>query len=154
MTIRNCEVNGWCQGILTQGEDGLIEYNKSFDNYTGTHLHYADRNDVVSNKSDDNLYGIRIRGSDENYVLNNTIHGSGLDGIYCQNFAQLNISAENVIDHNQINRNGDNAIDLLACDDNTVTYNTGNRNGGHGIYIRSGSNENDVEKKHCKPKRW
>lgn len=159
VTIRDCEVNQWNTGIYSLGNDGVIEYNKFFDNIHGITLNNynnakrrASGNEIAFNKIDDQLgWGILVSGNaDGNDVHDNTVHNSGSDGIRCTYYITLDITPDlNTFDHNQVNQNAGRGFYLQDCHDGWVTYNTANMNGEDGLrlgYVAADSIGNSVEK--------
>lgn len=153
VTVRDCEANHWSAGLWSQGNNGLIEYNKFFDNNDGIYLYhtststYASGNEVAFNKLDDNDRGIRVRGNaDGNYIHDNAVHGSTDQGIYCIRYTTGKKPDGNIFDRNQVNQNSNIGIYLYDCDDGWVTYNTANLNGDHGLYLTADSDGNVVSK--------
>lgn len=154
VTVRDCEANHWLFGLLSYGNDGLIEYNKFFNNISGIYLnnHIAatregSGNEVAFNKLDNNSdYGIWLRGdTDDNYLHDNAVHGSLDRGVSCTNYIALRPDG-NIFDHNQLNLNGGSGIYLVGCGNGYVTSNTVNRNGDHGLSLQGGSSGNVIDK--------
>lgn len=114
VTVRNCDVSGFVQGItLYESDDNTIEENHAHDN-----------------TSDDFSVGIGIYGSsDNNTISKNLATGNGNQGIH------VGMSEGNTIFRKSAISNGRTGIILHLADNNIAMENVASNNKSNGVWV-------------------
>ena len=91
VTVKNCNVTQFAEGIYVLEASGVvIENNNVFNNtapHSGIHLEYAVDTIIRNNDIWENIGGITLRSSDGTSIYGNQIHENFYVGIYLDEYS-------------------------------------------------------------------
>jgi nitrous oxidase accessory protein len=134
--------------VNNNSDDGIICMNHSRDNlvrenrvnecgWHGLELFYASNNSITDNFClHSKACNVLFRGTQYSLLANNTLEGSGMEGI------DLLYSDENLILNNTIENNHRTGILFESSGRNTLIHNNVLKSGVYGFYLEASSNDN------------
>ncbi|MEM5800836.1 MAG: NosD domain-containing protein, partial [Candidatus Aenigmatarchaeota archaeon] len=135
ITIKNCIVTGWDDGIHLEyaNNNSIINSNFSFNVFAGFYLYKSSNNYIINSVFNNNSEGIYHDYSSNNYIINSIVNFNGGEGIY------LEAGSNNQIINSTFNFNYYGMF-LISSSSNRIINSTFNNNLDTGFWLDSASN--------------
>lgn len=138
ITIKNCILTDWSNGIYLYYSTNNTIINSTFDFNSDANIYFesSNNNSIINSTISNSNNGIELVNSSYNTIVNSNISFNTYYGIY------LSYDSNNTIINSTVNSNYDTGILLEFSGNNTIYNNIIQDNTNYGIYLYySGSNK-------------